>query len=146
MEGRGTAKEPAVKKTWMLVLAGLVAGCQAQKPAAEPSAAARAISPAVLDVTAPTPAASTTPAPAYVAPQPANEPVAAPAAAVTQTPTVAAAPAAAGSSYTVKKGDTLFHIAKEHYGDGKKWQQIAAANPGVTPTSLKVGQTLVMPQ
>jgi len=44
----------------------------------------------------------------------------------------------------VKHGDTLFSIAKTHYGDGKKWQQIASANPGVTPASLKVEQKLVM--
>ena len=48
-------------------------------------------------------------------------------------------------NYTVQRGDTLFHIAQVHYGDGKKWKQIVAANPGVTPSSLKVGQKLVLP-
>lgn len=53
--------------------------------------------------------------------------------------------AQAGNSYTVKKGDTLFHIAKTEYGDGKKWTVIASANPGISPQSLKAGQTLLIP-
>ena len=51
----------------------------------------------------------------------------------------------AGGSYVVKKGDTLYGIARTHYGDGKQWQKIASANPGVSPTSLKVGQTITLP-
>jgi 5'-nucleotidase len=53
--------------------------------------------------------------------------------------------ASAKGSYKVKKGDTLYHIAKAEYGDGKKWTQIASANPGISPHSLKAGQTLVIP-
>ena len=30
-------------------------------------------------------------------------------------------------NYTVRKGDTLYSIAKTRYGDGKQWQRIAAA-------------------
>jgi 5'-nucleotidase len=52
---------------------------------------------------------------------------------------------AGGGSYVVKKGDTLYGIARAHYGDGKQWQKIMAANPGVSPSSLKVGQTLTLP-
>ena len=131
-----------MKWTVLLMLMAAGVGCQEQqKQSPADTQAARGISPAVLDVTAPAPATmASAPAPAVVAP------AAAPAA-VTQTPTVTSAAAASGgANYTVKKGDTLFRIAKEHYGDGKKWQQIAAANPGVSPASLKVGQTLVMPQ
>ena len=40
---------------------------------------------------------------------------------------------------------TLYSIAKTSYGDGKQWQKIASANPGVSPSTLKVGQTLVIP-
>ena len=36
------------------------------------------------------------------------------------------------TSYTVQKGDTLYKIAKTHYGDGKQWNRIVAANPGVS--------------
>jgi nucleoid-associated protein YgaU len=45
----------------------------------------------------------------------------------------------------VRRGDTLWSIAQRTYGDGKRWRDIAAANPGIEPTRLKVGQTLVLP-
>lgn len=50
-----------------------------------------------------------------------------------------------GSTYTVQKGDTLFKIAKEHYGDGKQYTKIVAANPGLDPSRLKVGQKITLP-
>lgn len=52
---------------------------------------------------------------------------------------------AAGRTYLVKKGDTLFRIAREQYGSGSQWRRIAGANPGLTPATLKAGQKLVMP-
>jgi nucleoid-associated protein YgaU len=68
---------------------------------------------------------------------------------VTQTPPApVTAPAPAGGTsqkYLVQKGDTLFRIAKTRYGDGNRWQQIASANPGLTPASLKAGSTIVVP-
>jgi nucleoid-associated protein YgaU len=53
--------------------------------------------------------------------------------------------AASANTYTIKKGDTLWKIATQHYGDGKKWHQIADANPGLTPSALRVGQTITLP-
>jgi len=50
-----------------------------------------------------------------------------------------------GSSYQVKRGDTLFSIAKARYGNGNQWQRIAQANPGLSPQSLKAGQTISIP-
>src|SRR5438046_8037932 len=52
----------------------------------------------------------------------------------TPTPMVASAsPAiAGGGSYTVKKGDTLFSIAKSRYGNGNQYSKIIAANPGLS--------------
>jgi 5'-nucleotidase len=47
--------------------------------------------------------------------------------------------------YTVKKGDTLYGIAKQRYGDGKQWVRIAEANPGLRPEALKAGQTITLP-
>jgi nucleoid-associated protein YgaU len=52
---------------------------------------------------------------------------------------------AAGRTYLVKHGDTLFRIAREQYGSGSEWRRIAEANPGLTPATLKAGQKLVMP-
>lgn len=46
----------------------------------------------------------------------------------------------------VKVGDTLGHIAQQHYGAASRWHLIADANPGVDPSSLRVGQELVIPK
>jgi LysM repeat protein len=51
----------------------------------------------------------------------------------------------ANGSYVVRKGDTLYGIARQSYGDGKQWTRIASANPGVRPETLKVGQKIVIP-
>ena len=138
-------------KAWISVAAAvLAAGCQAQrKPVSQ-----QAARPSVLDVSGPPSAytASASQPTAYVQPvdaapiglPPADPPAIKPAKApALKAPP--AAPAATGQTYTVRKGDTLFHIAKDHYGDGKKWQQIAAANPGISPSALRVGQKLLMP-
>ena len=50
-----------------------------------------------------------------------------------------------GGSYTIKPGDTLWKISASHYGDGKKWKQIVDANPGLSPSKLRVGQTITLP-
>ena len=87
----------------------------------------------VADVSTPAPA------PAY---QPAPQPVQP----VSYDSTVSpSANTMAGGSYTVKRGDTLYGIARQRYGDGKQWTKIAQANPGLQPNTLKVGQTIVVP-
>ena len=55
------------------------------------------------------------------------------------------ASAGGGTTYTVKRGDTLYGIARTKYGDGKQWQKICSANPGLRPDSLRVGQTITLP-
>jgi 5'-nucleotidase len=65
--------------------------------------------------------------------------------AVTQAPGAAGPASGAGGAYTVKKGDTLFSIAKANYGNGNQWQRIAQANPGLAPNTLKAGQRIVIP-
>ena len=49
------------------------------------------------------------------------------------------------TAYVVQPGDTLFRIAREHFGNGAAWRKIALANPGLTPATLKAGRKLVMP-
>ncbi|MSR43799.1 MAG: LysM peptidoglycan-binding domain-containing protein [Phycisphaerales bacterium] len=49
------------------------------------------------------------------------------------------------TSYTVKSGDTLTGIAGEWFRDTNKWTMIADANPGINPSSLKVGQKINLP-
>ena len=64
-----------------------------------------------------------------------------------------AAAAAAGSastqirSYTVKAGDTLSKIAKEHYGNANDYMKIFNANKDklTDPDKIKVGQVLSTP-
>jgi 5'-nucleotidase len=98
----------------------------------------------VLDVS-PAPAAAPS---AMPAPAPVPAPVATTVYDSTQTQ---AAPApvtvtpSGGGSYIVQKGDTLWKIASNHYGDGKQWQKICSANPGLTPETLKAGQTITIP-
>ncbi|GAB3100683.1 LysM peptidoglycan-binding domain-containing protein [Lysobacter terrae] len=50
-------------------------------------------------------------------------------------------------TYTVVKGDTLSHIAKEHYGKASKWQVIFEANRDQLddPDKIYPGQVLKIP-
>jgi len=50
------------------------------------------------------------------------------------------------TTYTIKKGDTLWSIAKKHLGDGQRWRDIVAANPGLVPAKLRVGQKIALPK
>lgn len=50
-----------------------------------------------------------------------------------------------GGTYTVQRGDTLWSIALRVYGDGQRWKDIVAANPGMVPEKLRVGQTINLP-
>jgi LysM repeat protein len=62
---------------------------------------------------------------------------------VTNPPVVApVVPEATGTDYVIVKGDTLARIAKKN---GVTLKALEAANPGVVPTKLKVGQKLTIP-
>ena len=135
-----------MKRTKMAAIALMCAtmvtviGCSNKKQQNDPLA----LNAGVTDISAVPPA---TPAPVPVAtpvqPVISDAPTQAPAAA----PVAAAAPsgAAASGTYTVQKGDTLWKIATTSYGDGKQWQRIASANPGLSPSTLKAGQTIMIP-
>ena len=44
--------------------------------------------------------------------------------------------------YTIKKGDTLWEIAKKYYGNGSKYTEIAKLNSISNPDKIKVGQKI----
>ncbi|MFI5097655.1 MAG: LysM peptidoglycan-binding domain-containing protein [Candidatus Acidiferrales bacterium] len=49
-------------------------------------------------------------------------------------------------SVTVRKGDTLWGLAREHLGRGAAWKCLAEANPELgEPTRLPIGQRLMLP-
>ena len=48
-------------------------------------------------------------------------------------------------TYTVKKGDCLWKIAKQYYGNGAKYGKIASANGISAPYTIYPGQTLTIP-
>ena len=54
---------------------------------------------------------------------------------------------AAAATYTVKAGDTLSKIAKEHLGDANDYMKIFEANKGTLtdPDKIKPGQVLTLP-
>lgn len=41
------------------------------------------------------------------------------------------------SNYNVKSGDTLYNIAKQHFGDGSRWKEIYEANKTVIENAAK---------
>jgi 5'-nucleotidase/UDP-sugar diphosphatase len=57
----------------------------------------------------------------------------------------AAAPAATPSTYTIKRGDNFWNIAKQIYGDGFDWKKLAAANPEMIIKKLPIGSEMKIP-
>lgn len=45
----------------------------------------------------------------------------------------------------VRPGDSLYAIAARELGDGLRWRALLAANPGVDPQRLAIGQVLTLP-
>ncbi len=58
-------------------------------------------------------------------------------------PAAAGAAAGPGGDYTIKSGDTPAKIARAH---GVTVAAVLAANPGLEPTKLKVGQKINLPK
>ena len=51
------------------------------------------------------------------------------------------------ATYSVKAGDSLYSIARAHYGDASKWRLIYRANKALLESSddIKIGQVLRLP-
>jgi len=50
-----------------------------------------------------------------------------------------------GNTYTIAQGDTLYGIALKRYGDARSAEIIEAANPGLNPRALRVGEKITLP-
>jgi nucleoid-associated protein YgaU len=50
------------------------------------------------------------------------------------------------NQYVVVKGDNLWKIAAKKYNDGYAWTKIAQANKIKNPSSIEVGQKLILPK
>lgn len=49
--------------------------------------------------------------------------------------------------YTVKRGDSLWNIAKRFYGNGSEYEKIVRANPEITnPNIIYPGQKIKIPK
>jgi len=106
----------------------LIQGCKREQVETENTPPPADTNTVVVDTNPPPMVASNPPvaAPPVVAPAPAPAPV----------------PEAAGTEYVVVKGDSFAKIAKKN---GVSIKAIQAANPGVAPTKLKVGQKISIP-
>ncbi|MDP6544834.1 MAG: LysM domain-containing protein [Phycisphaerae bacterium] len=54
-------------------------------------------------------------------------------------------PVAGETTYTIKKKDTLWSIAAKYLGNGQRYREILATNPGLDAKKLAVGQTIKLP-
>jgi LysM repeat protein len=118
------------------LVAALIQGCKREKPSDE------SLTPPSLDTTNTAMDTNLSPysvsnPPVVVPPLATNPPVIVPPIAPVQT-----AVQAGGSEYVIVKGDSLAKIAKKN---GVTLKALQAANPGVVPTKLKVGQKLTLP-
>ncbi|HOD81977.1 MAG: LysM domain protein [Planctomycetes bacterium ADurb.Bin126] len=124
-------------RTWMLICvllaAGAIVGCE-NKPKVDPAMTQPPTTQPAAQPLPAAPALDTAPKP----PIPPAPPVALPAPPKVDTP-------AGGTTYVVQARDTLWSIAKQKLGDGKRWKEITAMNPGLTPENLKAGQTIKLP-
>jgi nucleoid-associated protein YgaU len=116
-----------------LLLSVVTAGCKQQPKGPQTTAVEPPVAP--METLAPMPAApETTPLPPVAAtPKPAE---------TSATPTPLVPP----RTYTVQKGDTIYGIARKIFGSDARAKDIIAANPGIDPDHIKVGQVINLPE
>jgi LysM repeat protein len=120
------------------LMALLMQGCRQEKPAPPEEQQPTNAAPAAPDTNAP---------PVDTNAPPTTQPTNPPAAPEAVTPPAPTPPApeqqpAASADYTIVKGDTPAGIAKKNHVSTK---DLMAANPGLEPTKLKVGQKIHLP-
>jgi len=49
-------------------------------------------------------------------------------------------------THTIESGDTLAQLAQRYLGDARQSATILAANPGLNPRNLRIGQAIVIPE
>ena len=113
------------------LVAVLIQGCKRDKPSEDLNPPSLDTNPPAMDTNPPPYSVSNPPVP--VPPMVTNPPPVIPPIATVQT---------GGSEYVIVAGDTLAKIAKKN---GVTLKALQAANPGVVPTKLKVGQKLAIP-
>jgi len=121
----------------LLAVAGLFVGCKQQEPVPQAPGPQTPVVKTPVDKTAGDEVLTTSPPPIIVTtPSPTPKPIGA-------SPT----PAPAGArTYVVKRGDTLFSIARTELGGDTRVKDILAANPGLDRNAvLKVGQEIQLP-
>jgi LysM repeat protein len=117
----------------MLLLPLVTVGCKQQAKGPQTTA----VEPPVRPMDSLAPAATvqeTTPPPPSVAAVP--KPV----------ETAAPTPLVPPRTYTAQKGDTIYGIARKFFGSDARAKDIIAANPGIDPNKIKVGQVLNLPE
>lgn len=48
--------------------------------------------------------------------------------------------------HVMKRGDTLYSLARQYYGDAKRWRDIAQANNIQDANNIPIGKRLVIPE
>lgn len=46
--------------------------------------------------------------------------------------------------HTLQPGETLYGVARNYLGDGRRWREIIAVNPGLDPSKLTAGQQIAI--
>lgn len=114
----------------LLLSMTVMVGCKQQAKGPQTTS----VEPPVRPMDTLAPASETTPPPPPM--------TAAPQAVEPSTPTPLVPP----RTYTVEKGDTIYGIARKVFGSDTRAKDIIAANPGIDPNHIKVGQVINLPE